>query len=494
MKSLKVNGKDSFIDFGQCIASREIAIPEKRIIKETVPFKNGSYDFTSINGEPTFENRTVTYTFDIIGASMAEVEEQKRQILDWLTFVENADIYDGYITGYHFKGSFESFEWSEDWEQSELSVTFSVYPYMIADEATIKTVESTKKDGVSVDVENNGSHAVIPSFKADGVIEIKKGNLTLTSGHELFSLAKYKNNISENGKTAVFTTKDGRSVLTQSSNNLDDYWSRVDIIKDFDSNSVYTVSMEVCTKGNFGIYILYTDGTKEYTPFENLAEYEWKYYKITTNPTKTIDRIYTTYHDIVNRTDLQFWIDTGSITAFKSQKMGEFDFSYLKNQIAEKEKEWVGEVKDGRRTITQKSNTIDDIWMRVKVAESFKSNIQYTFSGEVFNLYNFCFVFLYTDGTKTTNPYSSKNPSDTWKKVVVTSDPKKTISSIYLSYQNTNFEPLQYWLDVDSITLEPTDPSNQGIKNPMIVLEKGSNDLEIAATGEVDIIFHEEVF
>lgn len=207
MKSLKVDGKDSFIDFGQCIASREIAIPEKRIIKETVPFKNGSYDFTSINGEPTFEDRTVTYTFDIIGTSMAEVEEQKRQILDWLTFVENADIYDGYITGYHFKGSFESFEWSEDWEQSELSVTFSVYPYMIADEETEEGFTTTQANE-EIEIENTGSHAVVPTVTVTENIVLKLGGGSFTfspsvSKNESFRLAKGVNSITVDKATTL---------------------------------------------------------------------------------------------------------------------------------------------------------------------------------------------------------------------------------------------------------------------------------------------------
>lgn len=182
MKSLSINGKDSFTDFGQYIASREISVPEKRRITESVPFKNGNYDFTSINGEATFEDREITYTFDVIGASMEEVEEQKRELLDWLMFVENADIYDGYLAGYHFKGSYDSCEWGEEWEQSELSVTFLVYPYMIADEETEETFAITAQSKTII-IDNKSSHEIVPTVETSA-------NVTINDGTNSYSFSK----------------------------------------------------------------------------------------------------------------------------------------------------------------------------------------------------------------------------------------------------------------------------------------------------------------
>lgn len=207
MKSLKVNGKDSFVDFGQCFASREISVPEKRIIKESVPFKNGSYDFTTINGEATFEDRTLTYTFDIIGASMAEVEEQKQALLDWLIFVEDADIYDGYIDGFHFRGSYESCSWSEDWEQSALEVTFSVYPYMIADEETEQSFAITA-DSKNIVINNPSSHAVIPTVNTTADITITDGTTSIsfttgTTTNKEFKLKKGTNTFTVDNPATV---------------------------------------------------------------------------------------------------------------------------------------------------------------------------------------------------------------------------------------------------------------------------------------------------
>lgn len=207
---LTINGKDSYTDFGQCIASREISVPEKRIIKESVPYRNGDYDFTSANGEATFENRLLTYTFDIIGADMLEVEAQKAKMLDWLMFVEDADIYDGYIDGYHFHGSYESCEWSEEWEQSQLSVTFSVYPYAIANEPVEEVFSYTTSSDKTMMIENIGSHDVIPTITVGRAITISDGTTSYsfeagTTTAKNFRLKRGVNTFTVGGITATTT-------------------------------------------------------------------------------------------------------------------------------------------------------------------------------------------------------------------------------------------------------------------------------------------------
>lgn len=203
MKELKVCGKGSYTDFDQYIASRKIGVPKKRIIKETLPFKNGSYDFTYVNGEPTYDDNTITYTFDIVGVNMNDVERQKRQMLDWLMNVHDEDIYDDYAEGYHFHGSYETCDWSEGWEQCQLSVTFSVYPFMIANEKTITTILVTDTSE-SFDIINDSSHEISPIIMSDVAVNLSNGvnsyslqvgvnnnkNLMLKRGANMFTVDK----------------------------------------------------------------------------------------------------------------------------------------------------------------------------------------------------------------------------------------------------------------------------------------------------------------
>ena len=136
-----INGKHSYADYGLNVKKRQLGFPAKRSIRKTVPFMNGYHDFTRINGSDTWGERLLSYTFDIIGNTPAEVDEECTRILNWLGNVHEADIYDDTMPEYHLHGSFESASptESEDGEQTELTVTFVCQPFKIANEYTEKS-------------------------------------------------------------------------------------------------------------------------------------------------------------------------------------------------------------------------------------------------------------------------------------------------------------------------------------------------------------------
>ena len=64
MYNIVYNGKHSFNDFGlKRFNSKEHKAPSKNKIYETVPFMNGSYDFSNIYGGNTYSDRELTYSF-----------------------------------------------------------------------------------------------------------------------------------------------------------------------------------------------------------------------------------------------------------------------------------------------------------------------------------------------------------------------------------------------------------------------------------------------
>lgn len=162
IKQLIIGGKKSFDDFGLLIASRNISQPKKKSIKESVPFSNTVYDFSKLNGEIYWEERTLQYTFDIAEITTEEMEKIKSKALDWLMNVHDDDIYDPYIGDYHFHGSFDSDSWSEDFGAGELSISFTVYPYKISNSDSSIIEEIGVSDGL---IEGNYS---ITGLKIDG--------------------------------------------------------------------------------------------------------------------------------------------------------------------------------------------------------------------------------------------------------------------------------------------------------------------------------------
>lgn len=139
IESLTINNKNSYTDFNLYISKKEIGLPNKKIITQDIPFKNGHYDFSNYLGYPTYDNRTISYTFDIVAD---DLENEKSKILNWLFNVNNDEIYDSEISDYHFKGSFSDYSYAEDENYAELTVIFDCYPFKIANNLTSKTLSN----------------------------------------------------------------------------------------------------------------------------------------------------------------------------------------------------------------------------------------------------------------------------------------------------------------------------------------------------------------
>lgn len=157
-----VGGKHSYRDFDLYIAARHNDIPEKDSIKERVPYSNKTYDFSRIGGGDTYGDRVLSYTFDIVGETVEEMERNKTAVINWLSAVFDEDIYDDDVTGYHFHGSYSGKSWSEDGAQGQLTVTFACYPFQIANTPT-ETAFFTAND---TKVINNAGQPVKPTINA----------------------------------------------------------------------------------------------------------------------------------------------------------------------------------------------------------------------------------------------------------------------------------------------------------------------------------------
>jgi len=162
---------------------RSIGMPEKKEIKDTVPFSNKTYDFSAIDGEIYWEERKLEYIFECIKGSPAELEEAKTVFSNWVMSVQEAKIYDPYIQGYHFVGTFDSIKYSDekDTEKTTATVTFMAYPYKISNllkEYNFSLAISGEVSGTVL------SHRMIPTINSDVsiVIEIDNTSYAIPSG------------------------------------------------------------------------------------------------------------------------------------------------------------------------------------------------------------------------------------------------------------------------------------------------------------------------
>lgn len=176
---LRIGDDFSYEDYDASIKERNISEPEKKSIKDTVPYSNKTYDFSALNGEVYWEERNLEYVFEISADNPEELEEKKRKFLAWIMFIQDAEIHDPFITGYHFKGTFDSIKVDDsEIEKSTITVTFSAYPYLIANKETSYVVAIEAGEEKTVTILNSSVHKTIPTLQATTALVINKGNFS----------------------------------------------------------------------------------------------------------------------------------------------------------------------------------------------------------------------------------------------------------------------------------------------------------------------------
>ena len=194
---LIIGDKASYDDFFASVAERKIKKPAKKSIKETIPFFNGAYDFSKINGETYWEERELEYIFEMTANTPEELEDQKLAFSGWIMNVFEEEIHDPYIFGYHFKGTYDDMDVEDDegLDKSIITVKFKAYPYMIADNATVFIYSGNAISTVAHSLLNSSHHPVRATVKVEPddismVIKINEEYITLVGGvqYELATL------------------------------------------------------------------------------------------------------------------------------------------------------------------------------------------------------------------------------------------------------------------------------------------------------------------
>lgn len=204
---IRINDLHSYRDFDVYIKTRNIGLPEKKSIRQTVPFYNGYYDFSALNGAPAWNERIVAYTFDVMGTSPQITDKEVSRILDWLCNVHDADIYDDTMAFYHWHGSYDScsLAWDDNGEHVELTVSFAVHPFKIADSPTEYRMTAGEY------IINNMGMAVAPIVYSNAAAGIQIGtHVTAIPAGESVTLEVDL----ERGENAIIVSGDGEVILS----------------------------------------------------------------------------------------------------------------------------------------------------------------------------------------------------------------------------------------------------------------------------------------
>lgn len=192
---IRVGGKHSFDDFGLVINSREIGYPAKKSIRKTVPFMNGFYDYTKLYGIPAWSERVITYSFDVIGFTVEEMEAERMAVVNWLCNIHDEDIFDDAFPDYHFRGSFDGISPTEDGEQATLTFSFVCYPFLIKNTPKVRSFDSNG----SLSIVNDGQPVKLKA-STTASCTVTRGGVKHTipanvSDYEVFTIDSGVNNI-----------------------------------------------------------------------------------------------------------------------------------------------------------------------------------------------------------------------------------------------------------------------------------------------------------
>lgn len=204
---IRINRKHSYGDFGLYLKSRNIGLPEKKSIRETVAFMNGYYDFSALNGAPAWNERVIEYAFDVVNDTPADLDFFVSHVLDWLGVVHDVDIFDDTVYGYHWHGSYKEAKvaWDEYGLQAEITVSFVVHPFKIANEATAYSLTA----GTHTIINSGMAVAPYAQSDADAAIQIGTYVSSIPANEEIQLEIDL-----ERGENTVLITGDGTVTLS----------------------------------------------------------------------------------------------------------------------------------------------------------------------------------------------------------------------------------------------------------------------------------------
>ena len=232
MKQLTFNNKKSYDDLGIILESYTINPPSKKKIKESVPFMNGSYDFSTVgsNGEIVYTERDIQVNFNLHARSKSELYNKYSEALEWalgvgqasLIFEDSPDVY--WLAEVEEAPSFEEVLS----RNGKLQIRFVAEPFKIGTEVEGDKIWDTfnfetdylqetefEVNGILVTTIYNPGRTVVPQVNTSVPMSITANGYTLTtiSGSNKDYRFKFKNGantvtINGSGTVKIFFRKE----------------------------------------------------------------------------------------------------------------------------------------------------------------------------------------------------------------------------------------------------------------------------------------------
>lgn len=120
-------------EYGMWLVNRQAPTPSEKQIIESVPFMQGVYDFSNILGERVYENRSLTYVFEIKQQDYERRKINQTAIENWLKKDGVAPLYDDHARGYYYMAKCTSINTDDFYGGLRVTTTWDAYPFKISE-------------------------------------------------------------------------------------------------------------------------------------------------------------------------------------------------------------------------------------------------------------------------------------------------------------------------------------------------------------------------
>ncbi|WP_273712132.1 phage tail protein [Leuconostoc mesenteroides] len=194
-------GEFDSTDHDLFLISRDAPSPDSKDIRESVPYMQGVYDFSTLtNGERYFENRTITYEMMLFNQEYSDRKVLESDVKRQLVPLGIQPLYDTHDKSFHWFGKVDgiSFDDDEKMRTLKVTITFNVYPFAIGNNSEgsdiwddvyfpnwiFQDTEFTVNGTQSITLYNIGSRSVKSKIKVNGTIEVSGdfGSFELSNG------------------------------------------------------------------------------------------------------------------------------------------------------------------------------------------------------------------------------------------------------------------------------------------------------------------------
>lgn len=195
-----VFGSFNSADDGWWLVGRDAPTPKENEVTASVPYMQGNYDFSILNGQRYFENRTLTYKLTLFDSDyhyrMAMEENLKRELMP----IGKQRLYDTHAPGYYWEAKCISVQVEDDEEKGTATATveFEAYPFAYTshnegddiwddvefDHWIWQYVSFSVNGDQQVIINNIGSRPVESHFEVTGNIKVAGGFGSLDLNHD----------------------------------------------------------------------------------------------------------------------------------------------------------------------------------------------------------------------------------------------------------------------------------------------------------------------